>query len=78
VPVDRGVLREDRDAPLALERVGVHDALLHLLVGAERASLAEHLVHERRFAVVHVRDDGNVPDLSHSVRFPNRPKVPMS
>ena len=36
------------------------------LIVAERAGLAEHLVDERRLAVVDVRDDGDVTDL-HSL-----------
>ena len=60
LPADRGVLGQDRDAALALERVGVHHALGDLLVGPERAGLPEHLVDERGLAVVDVRDDGDV------------------
>jgi hypothetical protein len=62
-PAHRRVLRQDGDAPLALERVGVHHALLHDLVLAKGARLSQHLVDERRLAVVDVRDDGDVPDL---------------
>jgi hypothetical protein len=47
---------------LPLQRVGVHHALLDHLVLAERARLAEHLVDERRLAVVDVGDDGDVSD----------------
>ena len=39
-PGDRRVLGENRDAALALEHVGVHDALLHILARIERAGLA--------------------------------------
>ena len=67
LPADGGVLGEDRDAPLALQRVGIHHALLHDLVLAKGAGLAEHLVDERRLAVIDVRDDGDVPDL-HKLR----------
>ena len=66
VPAHGGVLGEDRDAPLALERVGVHHALLHDLIVAERAGLPEHLVDERRLAVIDVGDDGDVANL-HSL-----------
>ena len=58
--MDRGVLGEDGDAALALEVVGVHDALGDLLVGAEHAALAEQRVDQRRLAVVDVGDDGDV------------------
>ena len=68
VPCQRmdGVLGENGDAALALERIRVHDALLHDLILAERAGLAEHLVDERRLAVIDVRDDGDVTDF-HSL-----------
>ena len=55
-----GVFRQDRDAALALEIVRVEHALLHDLVGAEHAALAEQTVHERGLAVVDMRDDGDV------------------
>ena len=60
---DRGVLRHDRDAALALERVRVHDALGHLLVVTEDVALPEHGVDQRRLPVVDVRDDRDVADV---------------
>ena len=60
---DRDVLRHDRDAALALERVGVEHPLRDLLVVAEDTALSEHRVHERRLAVVDVGDDRDVPDV---------------
>ena len=60
---DRRVLREDRDALLALELHRVHDALVHVLVLAERARLPQHRVDERRLAVVDVRDDRDVAQV---------------
>ena len=54
-PANARVLREDRDAALALEVVGVHHALDDDLVRAERPGLAEHVVDERGLAVVDVR-----------------------
>jgi len=39
-----------------------------VLVGAEGAGLLEQAVHERRLAVVHVRDDGDVPDVLHNLK----------
>ena len=65
VPSSRtdGVLREDRDALLALEVTRVHDALGDVLVRPERAGLPEHGVDERGLAVVDVRDDGDVPQV---------------
>src|SRR6478735_4646640 len=63
--VDRGVLREDRDALLALQVTGVHDALGDALglVRGEGAGLAEHGVDQRGLAVVDVRDDGDVAQV---------------
>ena len=57
------VLREDRDALLALQVHGVHDADVHVLVLAERPGLPEHGVHERGLAVVDVSHDGDVADV---------------
>src|SRR5262249_19440588 len=57
---DGRVLGQDRDALLALEVHGVHDPVGDLLVGAERAGLAEHGVDQRGLAVVDVGDDGDV------------------
>ena len=60
VPVaDRRVLGEDRDAALALEVAGVHDALFDVLALAERPRLLEEGVHQGRLSVVHVGHDGN-------------------
>src|SRR5205814_2656659 len=60
---DGRVLREDRDPALALEVVRVHDALIDLLVRANRARLLEESVDERGFAVIDVRDDRDVADI---------------
>ena len=58
--VDGRVLREDRDAALALELVDVHHALGDALVRAEGAALMEQGVDERGLAVIDVSDDGDV------------------
>ena len=60
VVVDGGVLRENRDAALALELGVVHGALGDPLVRAERAALVQQRVDERGLAVVDVGDDGDV------------------
>ena len=65
---DGGVLGEDGDPALFLEVVRVHDALVHLLVGAHGAGLAEEGVDERGFPVVDVGDDGNVADVVSKLR----------
>ena len=64
VPFQRtDVFFEDRDAALALQWIGVHHALHDDLVLAERACLAEHLVNQRRLAVIDVGDDSDVSDF---------------
>jgi hypothetical protein len=40
-----------------------------MLVGAEGAGLLEQAIHERRLAVVHVRDDGEVSNVLHFLKF---------
>ena len=58
--MDGGVLRQDRDAALALEVGVVHRPLGHPLVGAERPALVQQRVDQRGLAVVDVGDDGDV------------------
>ena len=55
-----GVLGQDGDAAFLLQHVRVHGALCYLLAVPELERLAQQGVHERRLAVVDVRDDGDV------------------
>ena len=57
-----GRLGQDRDAPLALLVVGVHDPVDEGLVGAEDAGGAQHGVDQRGLAVVDVGDEGDVAE----------------
>ena len=57
---DGRVLGENRDTALALQLVGIHHALDVVFVGTECAALIEHGVDQRGFAVVDVRDDGDI------------------
>jgi hypothetical protein len=57
---DGGVLGEDGDAALALELVGVHDAVGQGFVGAKGSCLAQELIDEGGLAVVDVGDDGDI------------------
>ena len=59
-PVDHRVLREDRDALLALEVAGVHHAVDDGDPLAERAGGTQHGVDQGGLAVVDVRHDGDV------------------
>jgi hypothetical protein len=63
LPLDGSILRQDRDAALALEIVRVHDAVGLRLAQVERAGLAQELIDERRLAVIDVRDDGDVAEV---------------
>src|ERR1700761_5003376 len=69
-PSDRGILRKNGYAALALQIVGIHHALLQILARIERAGLPQQLIDERGFAVIDVRDDGDVAKLlSHSEAY---------
>ena len=63
LPGDRGELRQDGDAALALEIVRVHRAVGDDLAGAELTGLAQEAVDQRGLAVVDVGDDGDVSDI---------------
>jgi hypothetical protein len=63
---DRCVLGEDRDATLTLEIARVHDPFGNPLVRAEGAALPQHGVHQRRFAVVDVGNDGQISEFGHT------------
>ena len=58
-----GIFRQNGDAALALQIAGVHHAVRHDLIFAVHAALLEHLIDQRRFAVVNVRNDGDVPNF---------------
>src|SRR5581483_4535725 len=64
---DGGVFGKDGDAALALELVGVHDALGEVLIGAKGAGLAEELIDEGGLSVVDVGNDGDVADGAQEV-----------
>ena len=67
----RRVLAQDGDATLALEIVGVHNALDVLFASAQHARVTQHLVDQRCLAVVNVRDDGDVSNVHLSTFFLN-------
>jgi len=58
-----GDLGQDGDAALALEIVGIHDALDVLLMGSENAALVEHGVDQGGLAMIHVGDDSDVANI---------------
>jgi hypothetical protein len=67
VPIDAGAFGQNGDAALAFQIVGIHRALFHVLIVADGAGLFQQLVHQRRFAVVDVGNNGDVANI-HGVR----------
>ena len=59
-PIEGGVLGEDRNAALALEVVRIHHPFGDFAELAEGAGLAQKLVDQRRLAMIHMGDDGDV------------------
>jgi len=57
------VLGEDGNAAFAFEVVGVHHSVHDFFTFMEGSALFEELVHQGRFTVVNVGDDGNVSDF---------------
>jgi len=55
------------DAALALESERIEHPFVHLLVRSEDPRLAEHGVHQGRLAMVHVGDQGDVPDVGSAL-----------
>ena len=72
LPAHGRVLGQDRDPPLPLQRVGVHDPLFHLLVGTEGSGLPEHLIHQGGLAVIDVGDDGQVTNQRAALSYRGR------
>ena len=63
VPVYGGVFREDRNTSFPFQIAGVHNAFAYRLIFVIRATLLQHFVNECSFAVVNVRDDGDVAQI---------------
>ena len=62
VPVDGAVLGRNGDAAFAFKIHLVHDAVVHMLVGAKNAALLEQTVNKGGLAVVNVGDNGYVTE----------------
>ena len=67
-PDDGRGLRQNRDAALFFQLVGIHDALDDALIVAERAGLLQELVHQSGFAMVNVRDDRDIAEFHKFTR----------
>ena len=63
VIVNGGIFGKYGDAALALQVVGVHDAVCDLLVLTENAALLQHLVDKGSLAMVNVSDYRNVSEI---------------
>ncbi len=57
---DGGVLGQNRDATLSLQRIGVHDQRAHLLVGREDLTLHQQGIDQSGLAVIDLSYDGQV------------------
>ena len=55
-----GGFRQNGDAALAFQFVGIHHALDMVLVFAEDSALIQHGVHQRGLAVIDVRNDSDI------------------
>ena len=73
LPANARVLRQDRDAALALQIVRVHHAVGDDFVVAEGPRLAEHVIDQRGLPVVDVRHDGDI-----AKRFDRHAGVPVT
>ena len=62
-PKDRGVLCQDRDSFFPFQIIIVHYTFRNGLIGSEYAALAQHLIHQSGFTMVHVRDDSYIADI---------------
>jgi hypothetical protein len=69
LPGDSGEFRQDGDAALALQVVGVHGAVGDDLTRPEAARLTQKTIDQRGLAVVNVGDDCNVADVAPAGRF---------
>ena len=68
----RAVLRQNGDAALFFQVVGIHHALGDMLVRGESASLLQQLVHQGGLAVVNVGDDGDITELAGFLTYLSR------
>ena len=63
LPFQRGAFGQNRDATFTLDVIAVHGAFGNRLIVAEGSGLFQQFVHQGGFAMVDVRDDGDVAKL---------------
>ena len=63
IHADSRVFRQDRNPALPFQIGRIQYALGYLLVTAEDVRLLEQTIHQRRFAMIYVRNDGNIAQI---------------
>ena len=58
-----GIFGKNRDTSFALNIIGIHDPVGHVLIFPEYAALLEQLVYKCRFTMINVGDDRNIPHV---------------
>jgi len=66
---DADIFRQNGNAALTFEVVAIEHALLKFLVVAKQVRLLNNLIHQRRLAVVNMRDDRDIADFFVSHKF---------
>ena len=74
-PVHGAVLGGNGDAAFAFQVHAVHDAVIHLLIGAEHPALTKEGVHQRGLAMVDVSNNGHI--AKKSILFHKKPLIPV-
>ena len=65
-PIDTHILRQNGYSSFTLQVVSVQHLARQVLALTEQIACQHHLVHERRLAVVYMRNNCNVSDILHN------------
>ncbi len=60
LPADCRVLGQNRNAAFALEIIRIHRAFIELHALTERLRSFKQLIHQRRLAMIHMRNNGDI------------------
>ena len=74
VPLERGVLGENRYPALPFQIIGIENSFLHGAARRKRTRLLQQPVDQRGFAVVDVRNDRNVSYFVNHISKTQRPR----
>ena len=69
VVVDRNILRKNSNTTLSFKVVIIENQIACSLVFAEQISCEKHLVYQSGFAMVHVGNNGNIPNFLHKLSY---------